>query len=263
MVGGLINICYKNGLWAILENERQQELVEIPLMKIWCSVHRSALAWGQLTKNVLEVSKIILSCSSISSYFHQLGVRIKELKKIAEDENTKNVQLPKYFDVRWTEFTYSLLVSILRNWRILRKNDNGIYKVLTDINKLKLLCFLTDMGYLYSRFQKQIQCDDLLIFVVEGRRNGLTKNIENLRNAPLLGDCEELITKEKITENNPISNKTIIKLKDIELFDKSNLGRRKKNRNLYVSEDVSFSTVWNDIIEHLLNYVSERLDIME
>jgi len=163
----------------------------------------------------------------------------------------------------------------LRNWRILVKyftiklqeekdsKANGIYKVLTNINKLKLLCFLTDLGYLYSRFQKQIQCDDLLIFDVEERRNGLIKNIENLRKAPLVGGWEELIIKEIITENNPNSNKTIIKLKDIELFDKSNLGRQKKNRNLYVSEDGSFSAVRNDIIEHLLNYVSERLDIME
>jgi len=103
----------------------------------------------------------------------------------------------------------------------------------------------------------------LLIFDVEERRNGLIKNIENLRKAPLVGGWEELIIKEIITENNQNSNKTIIKLKDIELFDKSNLGRQKKNRNLYISEDGSFSAVRNDIIEHLLNYVIERLDIME
>jgi len=119
------------------------------------------------------------------------------------------------------------------------------------------------LGYLYSRFKKQIQCDDLLIFDVEERKNGFTKNIENFRKAPLVGGWEELITKEIITENNPNSNKTIIKLKDIELFDKSNLGRQKKNRNLYVSEDSSFSAVQNDIIEYLLNYINKRLDIME
>lgn len=90
-------------------------------MKIWCSVHRFALAWEKLAQNVPEVSKIISSCSSISSYSHQSGVRTKELKKIADDENTKNIQLPKYFDVRWTEFTYILLVTILKNWRILAK----------------------------------------------------------------------------------------------------------------------------------------------
>ncbi|KAF0756115.1 Uncharacterized protein FWK35_00004770 [Aphis craccivora] len=35
--------------------------------------------------------------------------------------------------------------------------------------------------------------------------------------------------------------------------------RQKKNRNLYVSEDGSFSAIRNDIIEHLLNYVNEEL----
>lgn len=128
---------------------------------------------------------------------------------------------------------------------------------------MKLLCFLTDLGYLYTRFQKQIQCDDLLIFDVEERRNSLIKNIENFRKAPLVGGWEELITKEIITEINPNSNTSITKLKDIELFDKLNMRRQKKNRNLYVSEDGSFSAIRNDIIEHLLNYVSERLDIME
>ncbi|KAF0756116.1 Uncharacterized protein FWK35_00004771 [Aphis craccivora] len=76
--GANINVGHKNGLWALLENERQQELVKIPLMKIWCSVHRFALAWEKLAQNVPEVSKIISSCSSISSYSHQSGVRTKD-----------------------------------------------------------------------------------------------------------------------------------------------------------------------------------------
>jgi len=115
MGGANINFGQKNGLWALLENEQQQELLKIPPMKIWCSVHRSGLAWEKLTKNVPEVSTFISSCSSVSSYFHHSGIRTKELQKVAEEENSKNVELPKYFDVRWTEFTYSLLFSILRN----------------------------------------------------------------------------------------------------------------------------------------------------
>lgn len=105
----------------------------------------------------------------------------------------------------------------------------------------------------------------MLIFDVEERRNGLTKNIENLRKSPLIGGWEELITKEIVIEHttDPNSNEKTIKLKDDELFDKSSLGRKKKYRNLYVSEDSSFSAIRNDITEHLLNYLSERLDIME
>jgi hypothetical protein len=52
--------------------------------------------------------------------------------------------------------------------------------MLTNLNTLKLLCFITDLGYVYSRFQKQIQSDDILIFDIEERRNILVKIIENL-----------------------------------------------------------------------------------
>jgi len=90
-------------------------------MKIWCAVHRSALAWEKLTQHVSEVSKIIETCSSIFIGFHQSDVRTTFFKLIAKKEIIKYVQLPKYFDVRWTEFTYSLLVGILRNWRVLVK----------------------------------------------------------------------------------------------------------------------------------------------
>lgn len=40
----------------------------------------------------------------------------------------------------------------------------GFLKFLTDYEKLKLLCFVTDLGYLYSRFQKQLQADYVTIY---------------------------------------------------------------------------------------------------
>lgn len=119
--GASVNTGQKKGLWTLIENERKADEIKVPIMKIWCAVHRSALAWEKLTQQVSEVSKIIETCSSISTYFHQSGVRMKELKIIAEKENIKYEQLPKYFDVCWTEFTYSLLVGISKNWRVLVK----------------------------------------------------------------------------------------------------------------------------------------------
>lgn len=32
---------------------------------------------------------------------------------------------------------------------------NDFYKILTNINKLKLMCFLTDLGYLYTRVRNK------------------------------------------------------------------------------------------------------------
>jgi len=49
-------------------------------MKIWCFVRSSALAWENLTQQVYEVSKIIETCSSIATYFHQSGPRTKKIK---------------------------------------------------------------------------------------------------------------------------------------------------------------------------------------
>ncbi|KAL4104035.1 hypothetical protein QTP88_019348 [Uroleucon formosanum] len=73
--GTSINVGEKNGLWALLTNDRI--LNNMPLMKVWCAVHRSALAWKELTANVVEVKKNIESCVSIATYFHQPGLRTK------------------------------------------------------------------------------------------------------------------------------------------------------------------------------------------
>jgi len=106
-----------------------------------------------------------------------LGLRTNELKQIALELKTMHT-LPNHFNVKWTEFTYNLLLNILRNWRILVKyftlktqdKDNktkaeGFLKNLTDVNKLKMLCFFVDLGYSYSRFQKEIQSDDVHIHI--------------------------------------------------------------------------------------------------
>lgn len=73
--GTSINVGEKNGLWALLTNDRI--LNNMPLMKVWCAVHRSALAWKELTANVVEVKKNIESCVLIATYFHQSGLRTK------------------------------------------------------------------------------------------------------------------------------------------------------------------------------------------
>lgn len=104
--GASVNIGQKNGLWALIDSNRYSNKIQVPLLKMWCAVHRSALAWGQLTSNVIEVHKLIVTCSAISSHFHQSGLRTKELKDIANNEGMSFTQLPKYVEVRWTEFTY-------------------------------------------------------------------------------------------------------------------------------------------------------------
>lgn len=150
--GASIKTGEKNGLWSLIEKDK--ESISIPLLKVWCAVHRSALAWDSLTTNVPEIKKIIDICSSISTHFYRSGLRTKELQQVTDENNLTLIRLPKYFEVRWTEFTYSLIQSVLRNWRAMviffKKQVNedkcnvstGFLKFLTNYDNLKLLCFL-------------------------------------------------------------------------------------------------------------------------
>ena len=272
--GASINVGEKNGLWALLTNDRL--LNNMPLMKVWCAVHRSALAWEELTANVVEVKKIIESCASIATYFHQSGLRTKELKKIADENEMSLLHLPKYFEVRWTEFTYKLFYGIIKSWNILvcyfnKKKEEGIVKeksvavgflkFLTDFNKLKLLCFLTDLGYIYGRFQKQIQSDETLIFDVEEKRDSVIHIISKMKESPLVGGWEDTIinTTDVSYTSNDGKDTTTYMLKGFQLFDYVSNSRRKISHQ-FVTDNRCFSAIRNDIIEHITNYMLRRLD---
>lgn len=88
--GASINSGDKNGLWSILEKGR----ADLPLIKVWWVVHRTELVSEKFTANVVEIKKNIEACASISSYFYQSGLRTKEFKKIADQNNCKFISLP-------------------------------------------------------------------------------------------------------------------------------------------------------------------------
>jgi len=278
--GASINSADKNGLWSILEKER----ADLPLIKVWCAVHRTALAWEKLTANVVEVRKIIETCVSILSYFHQSGLRTKELKQIADENNYKFISLPYYFEIRWTEFTHSLCLGILKNWNILVKYftkvlgksedlklksvTTGFLKCLTDYEKLKLLCFVIDLRYLYSRFQKQLQTDNVIIYDLEEKKNAVLKCFDNLKKSPLVGGWEETLSisvVETKTFNSTYLNdyEINIQLKGFTLHEKIGNDMRRKQHHLYITDHRSFCAIRNDSLEHLINYTNERLDSSE
>ena len=76
----------RGGLWILLEKLRQQQVPEkesrVPLIKIWCAVHHSNLAWKSVTNTVTELKVVIEELKSISTYFHISGVRTRERKKL-------------------------------------------------------------------------------------------------------------------------------------------------------------------------------------
>jgi len=202
---------------------------------------------------VVEVKKNIETCVSISSCFHQSRLRTKELKQIAEENNCKFISLPYYFEVRWTEFTHSLCLGILKNWNIFVKYFTKVLeesqdskhksatkeflKFLTDYEKLKLLCFVTDLGYLYSRFQKQLQADYVTIYDLEEKKNAVLKCFDNLKNSPLMGSWEEtsksVIETKAFNSTNSNDYQINIQLKGFGLHEKTDNNMSRKQYHLY------------------------------
>ena len=80
-----------------------------PLLKIWCTVHRSNLAWKSLSHTVPELNFVFQQLAGLSTYFHSSGLRTLELRLVATDKNLQLLNLPRIFEVRWTQFTAELL----------------------------------------------------------------------------------------------------------------------------------------------------------
>lgn len=107
--GANINIGEKNSLWTLLEAEIRKSGSDIPLNKVWCAAHRAELAWKDTSKKVSAINKLLLTLSSISSYFHHSSIRTAELKEIAIKYNLRLLSIPKIFEVRWSHFTFNFV----------------------------------------------------------------------------------------------------------------------------------------------------------
>ena len=88
--GTNMNSGERGGLWVLLEKLRQQQAPDkeslIPLIKIWCAVHRSNLAWKSVTETVTELV-LIKEPKGISTYFHTSGVRLGNAKQLLKSIN--------------------------------------------------------------------------------------------------------------------------------------------------------------------------------
>ena len=116
--GASINGGKKNGTWTQLQKARDESPYRlVPLIKVWCSVHKSSSAWKSVCSNVPELHTLITNMTGITSYFRQSGLRTRELRALAEGMGLKVYSMPRYFDVRWAAFTYSLCRAIAGSWQ--------------------------------------------------------------------------------------------------------------------------------------------------
>lgn len=117
------------------------------------------------------------------------------MKDIAKAKNLHVVSLPKYFEVRWTQFLLQLLTAILSSWNALvlyfeQSNETGAdghYNFLTEKDNLELLSFLADCLETFSRFQQNLQRDSTTLVDMMRYVNQVSTKIGSLIQNPLSG----------------------------------------------------------------------------
>lgn len=116
--GTNVNTGKKTSLWTLMDKEMEIIESEIPLLKIWCAAHRAELVWKDTAKKFKAVGKVLSVLSGIS-YFHQFGLRASDLEQIGADNNLITYKLPKFFEIRRSQFSFTLLRNVFFSWKVL------------------------------------------------------------------------------------------------------------------------------------------------
>jgi len=112
------------------------------------------------------------------------AVRTRNLQKIADERLYQLCQFPRYFQVRWTQFNYQLLESVLKNWKAPTKyfqRSQWVFMKFTDKDTLQLTCLLTNLLVLYKRFHQCFEDDNILIFDIGKMKNALVARLDELK----------------------------------------------------------------------------------
>lgn len=176
--------------------------------------------------------------------------------------NLKLLQLPKMFEVRWSQFTYSLFNNILTSWTCLVKlfqgsKDNlyiGHYQFLKNEFNIRLMSILSDVLYIFSRYQKQLQSDDLHIISMYEKTNNFIKKIETWKLNPLLGGWVETLNKEiKVQQDGTFT------LNNIYLITKKPPHGNKHYQ--FVTHQRNISSINQEILCSLQEFLTQRFSI--
>lgn len=154
---------------ALTEKDKNSDS---PLIKIWCAVHRQNLAFRKMSKRHPEVGDLIKEATLVSSHCHSSSLRTFKISQIAvhyprykKEKCTRDQNFSKakndfsYFEVRWTEFTNSMLEAILKNWRasmqyFVEEKETRLKNIWLDKDRIHLTSLLSDMSFIYKCFQK-------------------------------------------------------------------------------------------------------------
>lgn len=114
-----VNTGDRNSLWTLLDETMESVGSKIPLIKIWCGGHRAELVWGDVGKQFKEIGSFLSTLLSMSSYFHHSSLWTAELQKIGSEYELKVLKIPKKFEIRWTQFSFTLIRNVLFSWKAL------------------------------------------------------------------------------------------------------------------------------------------------
>ena len=188
-----------NGLWKLLDDEREKLDVNFSLLKSICAVHSTANAHKDLCKSVSEIEHLV---KKLATFFHASAKRTSDLEKVGAKENLTVHRIPKYFEVRWSEFTAAL--------RKFCEEQHGteekkFLKLLTNKDNILMMCFVADLLFLLKVFQKKLQRDSLTIVDIEPEAEKFQKNVDkkyisvfNKEEINTFCDTELLETKDEI-----------------------------------------------------------------
>ena len=133
--------------------------------------------------------------------------RTSDLEKVGAKENLSVHRIPKYFEVRWSQFTAALSDAFLCSWQVLvtfcekqhGAEEKKFLKLLKNMDNILLMCFAADLLFLPKVIQKKLQRDSLIILDIEPEAETFQKSLDKLSTIPLLGGWEEAF-KERLNE---------------------------------------------------------------
>ena len=261
--GASINTGERSGLWTLFRAKmRDHQSTSVPLLTIWCAVHRSNLAWKSTSNSVSEIGHIFQNLVALSTYFHTSGLRSRELREVADLNNSHLVALPKLFEVRWSEFSYALVNSVLVSWFSLvlymrqskDKASSVFLAFLLDEDKLVLLSFLADVLTVFSRYQKLLQGDGITILDIEKTTKSVKARLLALTEDDLPGGWTKALKKELVLQPDGVTKI----LKGIELMRTK---KRRKEHHQYVSDCRDVNAVCREVVASLVEFLDQRFDV--
>ena len=204
---------------------------------------------------------------SLPTFFRSSAVRTRNLNEIAKNENTAVLAFPSVFEIRWAEFTSSLIETTLVSWKALVMylkdkegfKEKGFFNFLTCHSHLDLLSYLADVITIFARFQRKLQPDSKTSLDMDDHVKTVKDQLKKLKQDPLLGGWMETFNEQLVVQSDGDDENMV--LSDQEL--RTAKPRRNQHHNLYVRETRDVNAVKNEIVDSLINFLDERFSISD